>query len=64
MMREALRESRLITIALCLVLAGCATTAGSGSTTLGSDARLRVAQAAEQSGDYPLADAMYAEAAA
>lgn len=61
-MKAILCGPRLAAIAFCCTLAACATT-GPGPT-LGSQARLRVAQAAEQSGDYSLASSMYAEAAA
>jgi Flp pilus assembly protein TadD len=53
----------LSAIAICCVLAACATKPASQGPTLSGDARARVALAAEQSGDFPLADTMYAEAA-
>lgn len=61
---KAVASARLLAaLALSATLAACATMGHEGPT-LNSQARLRVAQAAEQSGDYALADSMYAEAAA
>lgn len=62
-MRSSPYGISLSVVALCVVLSACATKSGSDGPTLTGEARLRVAQAAEESGDYSLADSMYAEAA-
>lgn len=62
-MRPRCSSSGLVLVALCWALSACASVSGRQSPKFGSEARLRVAQAAEESGDYALAESMYASAA-
>ena len=63
-MRAAFCRYGLGLLAMCGGLAACVTQPVTQQPKFGEAERMRVAQAAEQSGDYSLADSMYASASA
>jgi len=63
-MRTSFSWLTITATAICCLVSACATMPGPQEPTLGGEARVRVAQAAEESGDFPLADSMYAQASA